>query len=799
MQVLTILAILAADPGQLFVEKVQPALKRDCLGCHGEGQTISKLDLRTREGMLKGGARGAAIVPGKARESLLYRLVLNGGAQQMPPGKHLAPDVVTALGEWIDGGAPWKEVGGGPIWNFAEADLWALRPVKKGMLRLPAGSKPVDARTLVRRVTFDLTGLPPTPPEVSAFVSDRSTDAYEKLVDRLLGSPRYGERMARYWLDVVRYADTSGYSNDFERPNAWRYRDYVIRAFNSNKPYDRFVREQIAGDELYPGDAEALIATGYLRMGPWEHTAMSVEAVTRQMFLDDVTSSVGTTFLGLTTGCARCHDHKFDPIPTADYYRLQAIFATTEFARPSLPFLAVENVAHIAGERAGMVQVRDRTKAMMDSFGDTKRPDFPPEQYEAFKVYQKHLALYGESLDRYEAKAFAVSSGPRDGETDGGGTLRYPKRVDYRAPEVHVLIGGSVEARGEAVTPGVLSAVGRYSELKAFDVPTEVAGRRAALALWITDKKNPLTPRVIANRVWQMHFGKALAADANNFGKMGAKPADAALLDQLAGYLLDHDWDLKGLHKQILMSGLYRSVDVAPRRMEAEVLRDSMLAVAGELSLEAGGPGVFPQINEEVARQPQHRMGTLAPPYFPSPERAQRNRRTIYAYQQRSMADPLVDVFNGPSLDLSCERRDSSTVPTQAFALFNSQFAHDAALAFAARLEKEAGTVEGRIVRAFELAYGRRPEAEELKLSLEHVARMTRMHVAQAPPAVKAAKPIVHGITSELTGENFTFTQMQPEVKYEANLHPSQVSAATRALADLTLTLLNSNEFLYVY
>ncbi len=271
-----------------------------------------------------------------------------------------------AIRAWINAGALWTEEKSAGAWGtYKEEDLWAFRPLRKitgggidefiqAKLKLGklTAAPMADRRTLIRRVTFDLTGLPPTPEEVAAFVKDRSPDAWSKVIDRLLASPRYGEHWGRHWLDVVRYADSSGYSNDFERPNAWRYRDYVIRAFNNDKPYDRFVREQIAGDELYPGDPEALIATGFLRAGPWEHTAMSVEAVTRQMFLDDVTNAVGVTFLGITIGCARCHDHKFDPIPTRDYYRLQAVFATTEFARPPLPFLLSENTADLPGGRA---------------------------------------------------------------------------------------------------------------------------------------------------------------------------------------------------------------------------------------------------------------------------------------------------------------------------------------------------------------------------------------------------------------------------------------------------------------
>ncbi|MDX1982152.1 MAG: PSD1 and planctomycete cytochrome C domain-containing protein [Bryobacteraceae bacterium] len=855
--------LAAQTPEDLFRRKVQPVLAKDCVGCHGEGQTLSRLDLRSREAMLKGGARGPSIVPGKSGESLLFQVLTGSGKLQMPPGdKRLPADVVEAFARWIDGGAPYSAASSAATnWDtYKEEDLWAFRPLKPRDKRRSiddfisaelrknslAPAPPADRRTLIRRAAIDLTGLPPTPEEVAAFVNDKSADAYPKLIERLLASPRYGERWGRHWLDVVRYADSSGYSNDFERPNAWRFRDYVIRAFNNDKPYDRFIREQVAGDELYPGNAEALIATGFLRAGPWEHTGMSVEAVTRQMFLDDVTNSVGVTFLGLTLGCARCHDHKFDPIPTRDYYRVQAVFATTEFARPKLPFLPEENVADVEFGRAHLNKVVSRTGSAIKSFderitrevmkrhGVTRPEDLPPgllkkalqerkelspDEFENFKLYQKHMQLYRESQDRYEPKAFAVSSGPLDGATDGGPNLKYPSAASYKAPDVHILPGGNVQSPAGKVSPGALALLARYGDYPEPEMPAGIAGRRTALANWIASPKNPLTARVMANRIWQYHFGKGIAGDSSNFGKMGKKPSHPELLDWLAGHFIDSGWSVKAMHRAIMLSAAYqrsgnhpgmdavRTQDpenlllshYSPRRVEAEVLRDSILAAAGELSLETGGPGVFPQINDDVARQPQHRMGSLAPAYHPSPLKRLRNRRSIYAFQQRSMVDPMIDVFNGPSLDLSCERRETSTVPTQAFSLFNGRFVQDMALAFAARVEKEASTPAAQIGRAFELAYGRPPSAREAELALAHLARMTEQHRAAPPPPRQREKPLVHKITSELTGETFLFTQQPDPEPYEHNLHPSETRPETRALADVALVLLNSNEFAYLY
>ena len=833
-----IVCVVSAE--DLFSGKVQPVLKRECAGCHGEGQTLSGLDLRTREGLLKGGARGPSIVPGNAAGSLLYQALQGKGALQMPPGgvaKKLPATTIAAIAEWINGGAIWATAPEQARWDYKEADLWAfrsLRPRENGKsiddyinAALAAqGLRPApraDRRTLIRRASIDMTGLPPAPEEVEAFVSDPSPQAWPKLVEKLLASPRYGEHWGRHWLDVVRYADTGGYSNDFERPNAWRYRDYVIRSFNRDKPYDQFIREQIAGDELDPENPDAILATGFLRAGPWEHTAMSVEAVTRQMFLDDVTHATAATFLGLTVGCARCHDHKFDPIPTRDYYSMQAVFASTEFVRPRLAFLKDENTANLAAGAARLAEIAKRTQVHLDAYKGPKEADssvgLDPDKYETFKLFQKHMQLYKESHDRYEPKAFAVSSGPREGIGDGGANLKYPARAAYKPAEVHILPGGNLQAPGEAVKPGLLTALERAGKYPAPVVPETVAGRRAVLARWIADAKNPLTARVMVNRVWQYHFGRGIAADANNFGKMGGKPTHPELLDWLAVSFIENGWSVKSLHRAILLSEVYqRSSSHAemesvrrkdpsgtllayfpPRRLEAEALRDGILAVAGELNIEAGGPGVFPEINADVARQPQHRMGSLAPAYHPSPTRRERHRRTIYTYQQRSQMDPLIEVFNGPGADLSCERRDTSTVPTQAFSLLNGEFVHDMALALAARLEKEAESDEARITRAFLLVYARAPDAAELKAARDHLARMTALHRATPPLPKASPQTVVHTITSELTGESFRFEQQEDPAPYEANLHPSEVGPETRALADLALVLLNSNEFVYLY
>jgi len=861
----------ASEAEQLYTDVVQPVLKQQCLGCHGEGNTFAALDLRTRNSAIEGGGRGPALVPGDPDSSLLLRAVEHaaGPELQMPPGgaaKKLDDTTLAAIREWISGGAPFVEGEAAVNWDFEEEDLWAFRPVADvtpptknvdpAKIRTPVdqfvlaklaekGLTPAaraDKLTLLRRVTYDLTGLPPTPQEVDAFLADRSDDAYKKVVERLLASPAYGERWGRHWLDVTRYADTSGYSNDFERPNAWRYRDYVIRSFNQDKPYDRFVLEQIAGDELFPQDPEAILATGFLRTGPWEHTGMAVAAVTRQLFLDDVTHHVGQSFLAMTLGCAKCHDHKFDPIPTRDYYRIQAAFATTAFARRPLEFLPSESTEGFDEGRQRYRKLLEALDQRMENLHEVARAQYAKEvgpakaakassgvlqrrmsqeQAETLKLFRKHVSIHKESSQRFEPYAFSVSSGLVDGWNDVGpaGAKSFLQAEDYVDPESHILVGGDVQAPGAKVTPGVLEAVERYSSLPSPKIPETTAGRRSALAKWIADERNPLTARVMVNRIWQYHFGQALAANANNFGKMGKKPTHPELLDWLARFFVEQGWSVKAVHRVILYSEAYQrsgshpDADLlrekdpnnlylavfSPRRLEAEELRDSMLAMSGELSASAGGPGTYPQINSDVARQPRHAMGSLQPVYRAEPKRDRRNRRSIYSYQTRSLIDPMIEVFNGANPDLTCERRDASTVPTQAFTLINSEFSHEMALETAERILAESDDLDGRVETAFRLAFGRAPTADEHALAKSHVERLTAHHADNPAAPRKDPRPIVHTITSELTGEQFRFTQPEEMADYEHNLHPSQAGPEMRAFADLALVLLNSNEFAYVY
>ncbi len=880
-----------------------------CLTCHGEDPNLimSMLDMSNRKGLLKGGlSEKPALVPGKPEDSLMVEAITwENPKLQMPPQEkdRLSDEEVELIRQWIAKGAQWpkpQETDEDSNWNsdssggvkvrtsggrseswskrkYEPENLWAYRPVQR--YEVPEienedvpinneidafvqqklnknGLKPApkaDKLTLLRRATMDLTGLPPTPEQVEAFLLDESPDAFEKMIGRLLNSPRYGEQMARHWLDVVRYADTSGFSNDFERPNAWRYRDYAIRSFNEDKPYDEFIREQIAGDEYKPEDPESLIAVGYLRMGPWEHTAMSVETVTRQQYLNDATHNVGQTFLAQGLRCARCHDHKFDPIPTKDFYRIQACFASVQFADREVPYLPEENISHF-DERKKITKARlddaresvqkyrkkhnQAVKEFLNEKGVEKVSELPkdmqPEPHYGLtslerslqKVARKREDYFEREMKRYDPYAFSVYSGSPRKYVSNRDIHLMPKPEERmgKVQSIHILEGGSLEAPAEEVTPGVLTAVynsNDFVEPSAWNtIPQRMNGRRLALANWIASPNNTLTARVIVNRIWQHHFGEnGIVKTPNNFGKMGGKPTHPKLLDYLATWFIEHGWSIKKLHKKIMMTAAYQrssqhpnreKVDEADskndylsyypvRRLAAEEIRDSMLAISGELNPEMGGPGVYPEINWEVALQPRHIMGSVAPAYQPSIKPEQRHRRTIYAFRYRTLPDPMLEVFNRPGSDTSCPRRDETTVTPQVFALFNSQFSHGRALALADRLQEECETFDKQIDHAFQLIYNRKASEKEIAMCRKHYEDMLNLHSNFDPTPVPVPKKVKREMVEELTGEPFEFVEELDSMdKFIPDLKPWDVGAKTRALSEICLVLFNSNEFLYL-
>jgi len=934
----------ADDPEALFVRRIQPLIHEKCIACHGQDEAKIKggFDMRSLEAVLVGGdSEVPGLVPGKPRESPLYLASTRGHEdwEAMPPKEadKLYAEALEWIEAWITGGAPWpdearvkeiaeingaawadedgimvKTLGGlSPDWTkrrYRAEGLWGYAPVRKPEVRHPPGGSPIDAlvaarmpedvtpataadaRTFIRRATFDLTGLPPTPEEIAIFLNASSRDseaAKAALVERLLDSPHYGERMAQHWLDVARYADSSGFANDYERGNAWRYRDYVVRSFNADKPYDRFIREQIAGDEIHPADPEAVIATGFLRMGPWELTGMEVAKIARQRFLDDVTNSVGEVFLAHSLQCARCHDHKFDPVPTVDYYSIQAVFATTQMAERPAPFLPDENTAGFEertylewrrGEYRETLAELDRIllenakswfrengkdsslwNEAVASVGDGQgkggpgqgnRRDFPdlfgaargklakdgvpeseyppklvgfgPAQFGVERVARKGLERLRWELDRYEPFALAVYNGATPVMKSVAAPLRLPNdpMAAGELEQTCILTGGDPFASGEKVKPGALSVLAGTAGLEAA-VPEAPQGRRGAFAGWVAHPDNPLTTRAIVNRVWMWHFGEPLAGNPNNFGSTGKRPTHPELLDWLAATFVEEGWSFKRLHREIMLSEAYgrsskfegpksrlsrEELEKAhavfkPRRLSAEELRDAMLAATGELNRALGGIPNRPEINLEAALQPRQVMGTFASAWVPNPRPEQRHRRSLYALKLRGQSDPMMEVFNAPTPDFSCERRDASTVTPQVFALFNSHASQARALALARRVLGDAGEDdETAIRRVFALVLGREANSEEVANCLRHWREMVLLQERAVFPNIEPPLTVLREAVEENTGEKFSFDEkLHAYADFIPDLQPGDCDARTRALGDVCLALFNSNEFAYVY
>jgi hypothetical protein len=670
-------AALAAEPDRLFREQVAPILERRCVGCHGTEAPKGGLSLATARGVLRGGQSGPVVEPGKPEESLLIEMV-SGNAPEMPQkDKPLSPEQVDGLRRWIAEGAHWPEGVALRDRRFDGASWWAFRPLVRPVVPVPPVNDarwmrtPIDAfilsklearglrpspeagrRTLIRRLTFDLHGLPPTPEEIDRFLADPDLDAYEKLVDRLLASPRYGERWGRHWLDVVHYGDTHGYDKDKRRDHAWPYRDYVIRALNDDIPYSRFIREQLAGDVLEPDDPRGVIATGFIAAGPWDfvgHVELREQTVeklkTRLIDRDDMLANTMSTFVSLTVHCARCHDHKFDPIPQRDYYRLQAVFA-------------------------------------------------------------------------------GVDRGDRPYENRPPGALVYAVRPLAPRP-IFLLHRGDVEQPGAPVGPGALSCVPELEPVFDRSDPSDEGARRAALADWIAEDRNRLTWRSIVNRLWHYHFGRGLVETPNDFGRNGSQPTHPELLDWLAVGFRNGGQSLKSLHRLVVQSAVYRQssrdhpaaakIDadnrwlwrMNRRRLDAEELRDSVLAVSGTLDSRMGGPG-FALFRFQDDHSPIY--DHTAPE---ASDNSQVRRRTVYRFVVRSVPNPFLECLDGADPNVNTPVRTTTITALQALALLNDVFMVNQARAFARRLEAGDHDPRARIPRAFVSALGRPPRATE--------------------------------------------------------------------------------------
>ena len=586
-------------------------------------------------------------------------------------------------------------------WIRTPIDAFVLQKLQAAELS-PAPT--ADRATLIRRATYDLTGLPPTPAEVDAFLSDKSANAWDKVIDRLLASPHYGEQWGRKWLDVVRFAESDGYEYDLHRPDAWRYRDYVVHAFNSDKPYNEFVTEQLAGDEIKPGNEITEVASGFNRLGSLRKNAGNQEvASSRNEVLTEMTNVVGAAFLGVTLGCARCHDHKFDPIRHTDYYRMQGYFAQ-----------AVPHDIVLASEEE---QKNYKTVA-------------EPIQREMRKMNFQIAKAEGDVKTQLEKKLEELED-----KMPPPLTALYSVKDDREKPTpIHVLARGEYTNKGAKVG---MRPLGVLVPETLPELPIETDKPRARLAEWITDPSHPLTARVMVNRIWQGHFGRGIVATANDFGRMGSRPSHPELLDWLANDFVANGWKIKRLHKTIMLSSAYMQSSASPqaaafaekdpenallwqfnrRRLDAEELRDSLLSVAGRLKEKAGGPSIMLPIDRDLVlllKRPNLWSATR--------DKSEYDRRSLYLINKRNLRLPFMEVFDMPDMMFSCARREQSTHAPQALELLNGQTSNEMAEALAQRLLKEAKTNEARVDYAFRLTTGRPATPKERARSLQYLA-----------------------------------------------------------------------------
>ena len=847
---------LAADDARVdFVRHIKPILEKSCGKCHGADKQQGGLRFDRKEGALRAGESGSqAIVPGKNGDSELIRRVETADASERMPleAEPLPAEQIKLLRAWIEQGAEWPERISGPTsdrgemvvtdddrqhWSYRPlravaipeiSDPWCQTPLDRFILTALAAkgiapNPPASRRTLIRRVYFDLIGLPPSPEEVEAFVADPSPRAYEELVDRLLASRHYGERWGRHWLDLARYADSGGMETDADRPTAFHYRDFVIRALNDDFSYQTFVRWQLAGDEYEPDNPLALAATGFLTGAPNEMLTDQhlEEERLRLRFneLDDMAVTTVSAMLGLTLGCARCHDHKFDAIPTRDYYRIQCAFMTT--ARGEVPLASREDVARQREREAQWQERRGRAESQLSSWLDeAKKPhtaalrtakigSLPvgddekkllqeqPDSEAAKKLAKKHekaLAISDEDFRRVfseeqRQKWDALKKEVADIQRESPPALPTALAITDTRPEpaaTFLLQRGDFYARQEPLELGFLTVLTTekspaeyFAAARRDGPPGRSTLQRRALADWITDEKHgagALLARVMVNRIWQHHFGEGLARTVSDLGVRSERPTHPELIEWLAHDFAAGDWRLKRLHRLILTSAVYQqdtsfderrsAVDPdnrllwrrRPQRLEAEILRDAVLSVSGTLNLRPYGPAFKPPIPAEaiVARN------TKDPYPQDAKDTPDTRRRTVYMFHKRVVQNPLMQVFDGPDAAVSCGRRTTTTVAPQALALLNDRLLRERAADFARRLLAECSEEPAQQVeRAFWLALSRAPSDSERAASV-------------------------------------TFLESQRRQRAERDTSASTDDVRLQSLADFCQALFGANEFVYV-
>jgi cytochrome c553 len=831
----------AAEPDaaavEYFEDHVRPLLAAKCWTCHGAQKQEASLRLDSAAGLAAGGDSGPPIVPGDPDHSPMIAAVRYQDAPKMPPDARLSAEEVATLATWIRDGAPW------PVYPESEAPpddgsaaerllaapvpvdepdpLWAFRPVVDPPLPPPqpgaaesrspidrfidarlaehglTAAPRADKRTLLRRATFDLLGLPPSVEEAKAFLADDSPDAFAKLVDRLLESPHYGERWGRHWLDVARYADSGGYETDMYFRNAWRYRDYVVKSFNDDKPYDRFVEEQIAADEIWPDDLalggsyvmpaeklahlEARIGTGLYALGPQIHESNMDAGKLDYERLSDWADTTGSVFLGLTFGCARCHDHKFDPISQRDYYSLQAVFAGSQ--ETEIPLVNGMEIADFKQHYPRILAIDEARKAYrLFEKRVSGRELTPQEEAERVQLRDKIAAAV---LDLPETAA----STPND-RFDGLMELPTASVLSHVDPPlvrpVHILGRGDLDRPKRRVgpdLPAVLRAATDYREPLGGQFTT-----RKQLAQWLTSPEHPLTARVMVNRLWQWHFGAGLVATPNDFGKMGLPPTHPQLLDWLASRFMEQGYSIKHMHRMIMQSAVYQRASVYAdpnnsdidadnrylwrgnrRRLEAETLWDTIHATAGTLNLKIGGRPVVPPLAEDGLSALRERWQ-----WTESADSTEHTRRGLYILARRNFRFPMFEVFDSPINSVSSPQRDVTVVAPQALWSLNNPRAWAQAQQFAARLVREAGIEPAACVdRAWRIALARHPTEAELAEALQ----------------------LMEALASEAAADNVA---TEPAPSPSTDELQRLVAERAAALAKLCLAIFNLNEFLFI-
>ncbi len=741
-----------------FARDVRPIFQKHCYECHGPDKQKSGYRLDVRDVAMKGGDLGeAAIVPKEAAKSQLFRFV-NGEDDEalMPPrdsGKpRLTNEELKTIKTWLDEGAVWPD-------EYSRrkrqaSSHWSLKPlalpavpnassnaidafVHEGLARQKLTPTPeVDRQTLIRRLSFDLIGLPPSPDEIDSFVSDDSREAYQTLVDRLLASSHYGERWGRHWLDIARYTESQGFEYDRLRDNAWHYRDYVIKSFNDDMPYTQFMKEQIAGDVMEPMTQDSIVATSLLVCGPWDQAGNSQKnatqrAITREDELEDMIGVVGQSFLGLTVNCARCHAHKFDPIPHEEYYRVKSVFEGVKHGERGIASVEesksrnlLQKEIEIEIDRASKTMVRIESQASKQAIA--KRPTGSPEPgpvpFAATKA-EVMASLTPEQSAKHSVALVDLERAQRSLKELKKLSVSYAG-IRVQPPITKRLKRGDVNSPDEVVTPGALSAVFELEPDFGLAADSPERERRLKFADWLSDVRNPLPARVMANRVWHLHFGQGLVATPNDFGVSGERPSHPELLDWLAVKFIESGWSVKSLHRLIVHSATYRqasafnasaaSIDAdnrllwrfAPRRLEAEAVRDAMLVASGQLSTIGAGPSFRPFTTTEF-------NATFYTPV--DRDEPEFNRRTVYRINVNSGKDPLLDSFDCPDPSVKTPRRGVTTTPLQALELMNNAFVQRQASHLAERAMRTANDDVSRAIEfAYRMALGRTPSGAEL-------------------------------------------------------------------------------------